>query len=257
MLPASTGNLSTSLRTFFAISCKIQGQFPDEVGNIRSLLDLDLSGINFVGSIPTSIGNLRKLQRFNLSNNKLTGFFGDHICKLQHLGLALLFVPSTFVFVWIRYRSSKRAPQQTDALSFITRERISYYEFLQATDALSESNLIGSRSFGSIYKGVLRSGTAIIVKVFNLQQDSTFKSFDLTCEVLHSLHRRNLVKVMTSCSNLDFKALVLEYMPNRNLEKYLYWHNYFLDIKQKLSIMIDVACALEYHHHRLFAYDSL
>ncbi|CAN4091936.1 unnamed protein product [Withania somnifera] len=38
-------------------------------------------------------------------------------------------------------------------------------------------------------------------------------------------------------------------MPNGSLEKYLYSHNYFLDISQRLSIMIDVACALEYLHH--------
>ncbi|KAM3394390.1 hypothetical protein P3S68_003392 [Capsicum galapagoense] len=39
-------------------------------------------------------------------------------------------------------------------------------------------------------------------------------------------------------------------MTNGSLEKYLYLHNYFLDIKQRLSIMIDVACALEYLHYR-------
>ncbi|PHU19218.1 hypothetical protein BC332_10369 [Capsicum chinense] len=38
-------------------------------------------------------------------------------------------------------------------------------------------------------------------------------------------------------------------MPNGSLEKYLLSHNYFLDTKQRLSIMIDVACALEYLHH--------
>ncbi|XP_047266594.1 receptor kinase-like protein Xa21 isoform X2 [Capsicum annuum] len=87
------------------------------------------------------------------------------------------------------------------------------------------------------------------VKVFNLQLNVAFKSFDTECEVLRSLCHRNLVKVITSCSNLDFKALVLEYMPNGSLEKYLYSHNYFLDIRQRRSIMIDVACALEYLHH--------
>ncbi|PHT49641.1 hypothetical protein CQW23_09388 [Capsicum baccatum] len=165
------------------------------------------------------------------------------------LGIALVFVPSIFVFLWIRYRRGKRAPQQPDSLASITRERISYYELLQATEALSESNLIGSGSFGSVYKGVLRSGTAIAVKVFNLQLDAAFKSFDTECEVLRNLRHRNLVKVITSCSNLDFKAVVLEYIPNGSLEKYLYSHNYFLDIMQRLSIMIDVPCALEYLHH--------
>ncbi|KAM3239189.1 hypothetical protein P3L10_014223 [Capsicum annuum] len=441
LLPASVGNLSTSLRKCYARNCKIKGRIPNEVGNLRSLLELDLTGNNLVGSISTSIGNLSNRQRFSFSNNKLTGFIRDHICKLQHLGaiyldqnqlsgslpnclgnitslreihlgsnklssnippslgnlqdllvldlssnnmvgslppeignlkaailidismnqfsngipreigglqnlahlslrhnklqgaipdsmsnmiglefldlshnnisglipksleklqylmyfnvsynklygeipsggpfknlssqlfihnealcsssrfsvppcpissehrsnrkkllvlflllgLALLFVPITFVFIWIRYRIGKRDLQQDDALCAIARERISYYELIQATNALTESNLIGSG-----------------IKVFNLQLNVAFKSFDTECEVLRSLCHRNLVKVITSCSNLDFKALVLEYMPNGSLEKYLYSHNYFLDIRQRRSIMIDVACALEYLHH--------
>ncbi|KAF3678500.1 hypothetical protein T459_11423 [Capsicum annuum] len=165
------------------------------------------------------------------------------------LGITLLFGPTTVVFLWIRYRRGNRAPQQADSLSAITQERISYYELLQATDALCESNLIGSGSFGSVYKGILRSGTAIAVKVFNFQLDAAFRSFETECDVLHSLRHSNLVKVITSCSNIDFKALVLDYMPNESLDKYLYSHNYFLDIKQRLSVMIDVACALEYLHH--------
>ncbi|KAM3393885.1 hypothetical protein P3S68_002886 [Capsicum galapagoense] len=165
------------------------------------------------------------------------------------LATAVVFVPMTFVFLWIRYRRGKSAPQQANSLSTEASERISYYELLRATNALSESNLIGSGGFSSVYKGVLRSGTVIAVKVFNLQLDAAFKSFDTECEVLRSLRHRNIVKVITSCSNHDFKALVLDYMPNGNLEKYLYSHNYFLDIKQRLSIMIDVACALEYLHH--------
>ncbi|XP_059284808.1 receptor kinase-like protein Xa21 [Lycium ferocissimum] len=64
-----------------------------------------------------------------------------------------------------------------DPLSIATRGRISCYELLQATDVLSESNLIGSGSFGFVYKGILRSGAAIAFRVFNMQLEVAFKRY--------------------------------------------------------------------------------
>ncbi|GAY33708.1 hypothetical protein CUMW_007690 [Citrus unshiu] len=53
---------------------------------------------------------------------------------------------------------------------------------------------------------------------------------------------------MSSCSAIDFKALVLKFMPNGSLENWLYSNQYFLDVLQRLNIMIDVASALNYLH---------
>lgn len=103
--------------------------------------------------------------------------------------------------------------------------------------------------FGSVYEGTLTNGMILAVKVFNFQTEGAFKSFDTECEILRNIRHRNLTKVISSCSNLDFRALVLEYMLNGSLEKWLYSHNYFLDILQRLDIMIDVASALNYLHH--------
>ncbi|XP_027171474.1 probable LRR receptor-like serine/threonine-protein kinase At3g47570 [Coffea eugenioides] len=130
-----------------------------------------------------------------------------------------------------------------------TEERISYYKLLQATDGYDESNLLGTGSFGSVYKGTLDDGRIVAVKVFKIQQEGAFNSFDVECEVLRNLRHRNLAKVISSCSNKDFKALVLEFMPNGSLEKWLYSHNYFLEVMQRLDILIDVACALQYLHY--------
>ena len=76
----------------------------------------------------------------------------------------------------------------------------------------------------------------------------TLRSFNVECEVLSGIRHRNLVKIISSCTNEDLKALVLEYMPNGSLEKCLYSEEYFLDILQRLNILIDVASAVEYLH---------
>ncbi|KAK7246116.1 hypothetical protein RIF29_40975 [Crotalaria pallida] len=128
--------------------------------------------------------------------------------------------------------------------------RISYYELSEATMKFDESNLIGRGGFGSVFKGKLSNGMVIAVKVFNLDVQEASRSFDKECEAMRNLRHRNLVKVITSCSNdLDFKALVMEFMPNGSMEKWLYSYNYFLPFYQRLEIMIDVASALDYLHN--------
>ena len=141
------------------------------------------------------------------------------------------------------------ATDQENLQALVEWRRVSYQELHQATNGFSDSNLLGVGSFGSVYQGTLSDGLSIAVKVFNLELEGAFKSFDIECEVLRNIRHRNLVKIISSCSNIDFKALVLEFMPSGSLEKWLYSHNHFLDILHRLNIMIDVASGLEYLHH--------
>ncbi|KAM3393967.1 hypothetical protein P3S68_002968 [Capsicum galapagoense] len=203
----------------------ILGTIPKSLEKLQNLKYFDVSINKLYGEIPSG-GPFKNLSSQIFTDNEAlcgSSRFSVQSCPTSSkhkpnrkkllvlylfLGLAILFVPIIFVLVWIRYRSDQRAPQQADdSLSTKKRERIHYYELLQATDDLSEINLIGSGSFGSVYKGILKIGTVVTVKVFNLQLDAAFKSFDTECEVLRSLRHRNLIKVITSCSNLDFKAL--------------------------------------------------
>ncbi|KAM5549818.1 hypothetical protein ABKV19_000974 [Rosa sericea] len=133
--------------------------------------------------------------------------------------------------------------------------QVSYGDLVKATDGFSPDNFIGAGSFGQVYKGTLYQPeqTAVAVKVLNLHIPRASRSFLAECEVLKTVRHRNLVKLLTACSSInfqgdDFKALVYEFMRNSSLDKWLHSSNQRLDLIQMVQIAIDVASALEYLH---------
>ncbi|KAK9725053.1 hypothetical protein RND81_05G119000 [Saponaria officinalis] len=131
--------------------------------------------------------------------------------------------------------------------------RVSYNVLLKATDELSSSNLLGTGTFGTVFKGIL-DGTMVAVKVLNLQQQGATKSFIAECKTLRNTRHRNLVKIITVCSSTDFqrndfKALVYEFMSNGNLDRWLH-ETGNLTLLQRMDIAIDAAHALNYLHHK-------
>ncbi|KDO36487.1 hypothetical protein CISIN_1g047705mg, partial [Citrus sinensis] len=287
IIPKEIGGLK-NLEYLFLGYNRLQGLIPDSFGNLISLKFLNLSNNNLSGAIPASLEKLSYLEDLNLSFNKLEGeiprggsfgnfsaesFEGNELlcgspnlqvppCKtsIHHpswnisllLGIVLpLSTTLMIVVIWLilRYRQRGKQPSNDANMPLVAMWRtFSYLELCRATDGFSENNLIGRGGFGSVYKARLGDGMEVAVKVFNLQCRRAFKSFDVECEIMKSIRHRNLIKVISSCSNEEFKGLVLEYMPQGSLEKHLYSTNCILDIFQRLNIMIDVASALEYLH---------
>ncbi|KAL5712584.1 non-specific serine/threonine protein kinase [Ranunculus cassubicifolius] len=132
-----------------------------------------------------------------------------------------------------------------DLESVEVHRMISYQELRKATNSFSESNLLGKGSFSSVYKALLSDGTITAVKVLNLQREGALKSFDVECQVISRIKHRNLIKIVSICSYQEFRALILQYMPNGSLEKWLYSH-------QRIQVMLDVAMALDYLHNDYF-----
>ncbi|KAM7515101.1 hypothetical protein LguiA_004684 [Lonicera macranthoides] len=286
-LPSDIGNLKVITQMDLSWN-QFSGEIPSTIGSGRMLTFLSFAHNELQGSIPQSLGDLelRYLQYFNVFFNRLEGEIpiggcfanftaqsfmqNDGLCGVPRLQVqpckrsrsrnlsplkyilppivaTILLIALIIVFI----RGRKRGVELKTQLSSSPHawRRVSYIELLQATNGFNESNLLGARGVGSVYKGMLSDEVIVVVKVFNLQLEEAFKSFDVECEVLRNIRHRNLTKIVSSCSNPDFLALVLEYMPNGSLEKWLYSHNYCLTILERLNRMLDVAFALEYLHH--------
>ena len=135
------------------------------------------------------------------------------------------------------------------------QHRISYGEIISATEEFSDANLLGVGSFGKVYKGVLNDNTLVAVKLLNLENEGAQKSFDKECKVLSRVRHRNLIRIITSYSDLQIKALIFPLMPNGSLEKWLYPNDEVesgLSLIQRLNIVIDIAHGMMYLHHHCF-----
>ncbi|CAL5376596.1 unnamed protein product [Camellia sinensis] len=264
------------------------GPIPNTMGNLITLDFLDLSHNNLSGPIPKSLEALSHIQYMNFSCNKLAGEIpnegpfvnltsrsfmeNEALCGIPVLKvppcasnsseksikinlryiltvIALMLIFSIGVYIVKRNHGNNVESQNLIDLYATTEHRmISYLELQRAIDDFCEANLLGVGSYGSVYKGVLSDGTVVAVNVLNLQLEGAFRSFDVECEVLRTTRHRNLVGVITTCSNPELRALVLQYMSNGSLEMWLYSHNSFLNLLQRFGIMMDVALALEYLH---------
>ncbi|CAI0628165.1 unnamed protein product [Linum tenue] len=259
-LPSSLGNFS-SLEEFYAYESRITGIIPDQVGNMSNINTFALSGNRLTGSIPKSVRQLGKLQYLALDHNELFGPIPKELCELHTGKLAISLLSLTafatvvvvVVIIWCWNRKVRnRMSGREESLPVTKWRRISLLELQRATNGFDDCNLLGKGSFGCVYKGELADGTSVAVKVFNFsEEEADVDTIDVhhECEILCNLRHRNLIKIISICYAIDFKALVLEFMPNGSLEKWLYSYNNFLDIIQRVNIAIDIASALEYLHH--------
>lgn len=170
------------------------------------------------------------------------------------------------IFCTIRNKFKPRAQSvTTEGFQFIdgNHPRVSYGELVQGTSGFTTENLIGRGRYGSVYKCRLLLDNMMImtaVKVFDLQQSGSTKSFLSECDALSKIRHRNLVTVITCCSSsennqIDFKALVFELMPNGSLDRWLHQDLHVsqelqgLTLIQRIHIAIDVGDALDYLHN--------
>ncbi|KAJ4910663.1 putative LRR receptor-like serine/threonine-protein kinase [Raphanus sativus] len=261
-------------------SNNLSGRIPEYFANFSLLEYLNLSFNNFEGNVPTE-GKLKNATIVSLSGNKkLCGGVLElrlQPCFTQPAGnsrkklligvsigislLLLLFIASVSL-CWLKSRKKKNINEATPFTLGVFHEMISYGDLRNATDGFSSSNLIGSGSFGTVFKALLHAENKVVaVKVLNMQRHGAMRSFMAECESMKDIRHRNLVKLLTACSSIDFqgndfRALIYEYMPNGSLDMWLHPKEFeeisrpsrTLTLLERLNIAIDVASVLEYLH---------
>ncbi|KDP38865.1 hypothetical protein JCGZ_05022 [Jatropha curcas] len=291
-----------SLEILFMNGNNFQGTFPSSFASLRGLRILDLSPNNLSGKIPEYLEKLSlEYLNLSFNNFEgeipIKGVFANAsaifvegnnwLCggipelklprclnhqkskrrKLDVVKFVTIAASGvlTIMVIFLYCKFKKKTNKERPPNNMLIKEflNLSYVKILKATNGFSQENLLGVGSFGAVYKGNLEeNGTLMAVKVVNLEQQGAAKSFMAECKVLQNIRHRNLVRIITSCSSIDFqgndfKALVYEYMPNGNLEKWLHpspemyaqpMEQPNLNLPQRMNIAIDVGNALDYLH---------
>ncbi|XP_018722719.2 probable LRR receptor-like serine/threonine-protein kinase At3g47570 [Eucalyptus grandis] len=256
-------------------------EIPQFLEVLHSLKVLDLSYNNFEGMLPHAgvfenasatsiIGNAKLcggLPKFQLPKCISSSSKSKKVHVLRLSAIVICGVLGIALVLGIVYLYWRKKPVQEPISSSIDVlcPNVSYRTLLKATDGFSSTNLVGVGSFGSVYRGVLENnGTVVAVKVLHLVGRNALKSFTVECEVLKNIRHRNLLKILTVCSSVDyqgndFKAIVYDFMENGSLEQRLHQKvmpSYGnkppknVNLIQRINIAIDVASALDYLHHQ-------
>ncbi|KAH0692696.1 hypothetical protein KY285_019793 [Solanum tuberosum] len=212
-----------------SIPSDVEGELPSDIGGLKAIVKLYLYNNHFSGTIPKSLEKLSYLKSINVSSNDLEGeiqsggvfanstlqsFLGNkglcgmHIleipsCAITNPGkqsklkeVLLKFVtPVVIASFLMKKRQKKGKSNDVEKVPEIgTHQLVSYHEIQRATNNFDESNLIGEGSSASVYKGTLFGGTAVAIKVLDLENEQVCKRFDTECEVMRNVRHRNLVQ---------------------------------------------------------------
>jgi len=131
-------------------------------------------------------------------------------------------------------------------------KRYTYRELVRATQNFSPSNKIGEGGFGSVYKGQLKNGTIIAVKVLSSESRQGVREFQNELVAISDISHDNLVKLYGYCTEGDQRILVYNHIENNSLAQTLLGSNHSniqFNWKTRVNICLGIARGLAYLHH--------
>ncbi|KAI8564994.1 hypothetical protein RHMOL_Rhmol03G0225800 [Rhododendron molle] len=163
-----------------------------------------------------------------------------------------LCVPCVFWFLVFKFR--RRHLSTFDSIEGFLRSqnnlapiRYSYSDIRRMTNGFRDK--LGEGGYGSVYKGKLRSGPPVAVKMLS-KPKANGQEFINEVATIGRIHHVNVVQLIGYCAERSKRALVYDFMPNGSLEKYISSPDAKLSLscKQMYEISLGVARGVGYLH---------
>ncbi|KAG2709684.1 hypothetical protein I3760_05G252800 [Carya illinoinensis] len=125
--------------------------------------------------------------------------------------------------------------------------RYSYSEICKMTKSFKEE--LGEGGFGTVFKGMLRSGQLVAVKMLS-KSNANGQDFINEVATIGRIHHVNVVKLIGFCVERSKRALVYEFMSNGSLNKYIFSQegSTLLSYEKICDVALGVARGIEYLH---------
>ncbi|VFQ73355.1 unnamed protein product [Cuscuta campestris] len=166
--------------------------------------------------------------------------------------LITLFAIAYFLY-YLWYSVLRRSPtsplfdSNNDPL--VKLRRFSYRELSSATHGFSPRNAIGKGGSGTVFRGSLKDGKSVAVKLLDSSSLESERDFQNELLILGGIKSELVVSLVGYCVEKRKRLVVYEYMPNRSLQELLFSEtNSGLDWGRRFGIVLDVAKALSFLH---------
>jgi len=160
----------------------------------------------------------------------------------------ILFI-ALLIFKWRRRHSSEYEHIE----SFLEQNslmpiRYTYKQIKKMATGFNEK--LGEGGYGSVFKGKLRSGPSVAIKVLRKSKGNG-QDFINEVATIGRIHHQNVVHLIGYCAEGSKRALVYEFMPNGSLDKFIFSRegNMHLTYDTIYDIAIGVARGISYLHH--------
>ncbi|KAL8550840.1 hypothetical protein ACS0TY_000065 [Phlomoides rotata] len=177
----------------------------------------------------------------------IEGIRGDH----ARIKFIIVFPCLVGFFI---YKFRRRHLSMFDAIESFLRSdnklipiRYSYSDIKKMTRSFQEK--LGQGGYGKVYKGKLRNGSDVAVKLLG-KAGANGQDFMNEIATIGRIHHVNVVKLVGYCAERSKRALVYDFMPNGSLDNYIYSQDKVnsLNWQIKYEIAIGVARGIEYLH---------